>query len=324
MVTHEMEGGKLKCHRYWPDPTSTPSITKQQYGDIHVEYISTEAHSFYAVRQFLVKYKDQVRTLTHFYYQAWPDHGVPTTSDELLTFRAVVKEVATNPDVPLLIHCSAGVGRTGTYIAIDTIVEQCLDMGGMPDIDACVKNMRMARNHMVQTEVQYIFIYRAILDALTELLEGETAKARRISAAQEAEREHSKYLQEQAEIAAAAKRAEQQREQAELDEARRELLARTSTSAANAALLVEGNSIKDRLRRLKESEAERAANYKKTVDEWNERNKVRLTACTSTLHACFRVMTFLIEAATHVATLILRAGGSGELRLDVRAHPDAV
>jgi protein tyrosine phosphatase len=221
MVTHEMEGGKLKCHRYWPDPTSNPPLSKQNYGSIVVEYVSTEQHSFYAVRKFLVKYGSEVRELTHFYYQAWPDHGVPSTSDELLTFRHVVKSSVTNTDVPIIIHCSAGVGRTGTYIAIDQLVEQCLDMGGTPDVDRCVRDMRMCRNYMVQTEVQYIFIFRAVLDALTELLEGESAKARRIAAAEEAEREHNKYLQEQAELAAAAKREEIAKQQAAVEEAKK-------------------------------------------------------------------------------------------------------
>ena len=159
MVTHEMEGGKLKCHRYWPDPTSTPPVMKQQYGAIHVEYVSTEQHATYAVRKFNVYFQDDIRELTHFYYQAWPDHGtyisahlsllsltwsifdlfneygiefdytclghsskhvgidwldgnagVPNTSDELLTFRHAVSSQVTNPDVPILIHCSAGVG----------------------------------------------------------------------------------------------------------------------------------------------------------------------------------------------------------------------
>jgi hypothetical protein len=196
-------------------------VMKEKYGDVVVEYISTEQHSFYAIRKFLVKQGADVREVTHFFYQAWPDHGVPSTSDELLTFRHVVKSAVTNPSVPVLIHCSAGVGRTGTYIAIDQLVEQCLDMGGTPDIDGCVRKMRMCRNYMVQTEVQYIFIFRAVLDALTELLEGESAKARRVAAAEEAEREHQKYLQEQAGIAAAAKRAEEAKEQAAVDDAKK-------------------------------------------------------------------------------------------------------
>ena len=116
---------------------------------------------------------------------------------------------------------------------------------------------------------------------LVIVISGESAKARRIAAAEEAERKHQQYLAEQAEIAAAAKRAEQAKEQEALNQAKKEYMARTTTSAANAALLVEGNSIKDRLRRLKENEKERAENYKKTLEEWLEKNKVRSGLCMS-------------------------------------------
>jgi hypothetical protein len=128
-------------------------------------------------------------------------------------------------------------------------------------------------------------VVELVLTCVLAIVIGESAKARRIAAAEEAERKHQQYLAEQAEIAAAAKRAEQAKEQEALNQAKKEYMARTTTSAANAALLVEGNSIKDRLRKLKENEKERAENYKKTLEEWLEKNKVRsvvfLYACLS-------------------------------------------
>ncbi|EDQ89670.1 uncharacterized protein MONBRDRAFT_8034 [Monosiga brevicollis MX1] len=153
MVTHEVEKGRIKCHRYWPDPTSTPPTQTLSYGDVTVTHLRAEAHRHFVVRTFLVRCNSEERTVKQFAYTSWPDHGVPLTTAELLGFRNAVNAGTPNKDVPIVIHCSAGVGRTGTYIAIDTLVKQCLDMGGMPNVDAVVRDMRLRRNYMVQTEV---------------------------------------------------------------------------------------------------------------------------------------------------------------------------
>ena len=273
MVTNEYEGGKLKCHRYWPDPTSQPPINKQQYGSITVEYKGVVQLKDYAIRLFDVSYNGQTRSIKHFYYQSWPDHGVPLTTNEMLTFRNAVKSKITNPDVPILIHCSAGVGRTGTYIAVDQLVEQCLSSAGMPDVDDIVYKMRLARNYMVQTEMQYVFVYRAVLDALTELLEDESSKAERVAKAEAAELEYQKMLGASKEVIVES-RQEQRKEKSEIDLVQSEYNSRTVTSADNARELVKGNGIKDRLRAMKESEKTRFEEYKKSLEEWNERNKV--------------------------------------------------
>ena len=124
-------------------------------------------------------------TLHRTRYTSWPDHGVPLTTHEMLGFRNAINASITDASKPQLIHCSAGVGRTGTYIAIDRIMKQCLDMGGNVDVDDICADMRMARNFMVQTEVQYMFIFRAVLDAVSDLLNGESSKAQSIRATEE-------------------------------------------------------------------------------------------------------------------------------------------
>eukprot|EP00730_Choanoeca_flexa_P015723 TRINITY_DN7284_c0_g1_i1.p1 TRINITY_DN7284_c0_g1~~TRINITY_DN7284_c0_g1_i1.p1 ORF type:complete len:715 (+),score=210.31 TRINITY_DN7284_c0_g1_i1:53-2197(+) len=273
MVTHEVEKGRMKCHRYWPDPTSSPPTQHLNYGDISVLHVSTVPHRHFVVRTFLVSKDGEERTIKQFAYTSWPDHGVPLTTAELLGFRNAVNESTPSKDAPILIHCSAGVGRTGTYIAIDSLVKQCLDMGGMPDVDKIIHELRMRRNYMVQTEMQYIFIYRAVFDCLSELLKEESAKAGGLSTMdKEAQRE----LQQAAEEAAKAKMAEEEREQKAIAEARqaleKEALAREETSAANAKAVV-SMSLGERMQLLDEAEARWLANYQLSLAEWNERNK---------------------------------------------------
>eukprot|EP00045_Choanoeca_perplexa_P008109 m.74336 g.74336 ORF g.74336 m.74336 type:complete len:700 (+) comp14355_c0_seq1:179-2278(+) len=272
MVTHEVEKGRMKCHRYWPDPSSSPPTQFLTYGDVTVLHVSSVPHRHFLVRTFLVSKDGDERTIKQFAYTSWPDHGVPLTTGELLGFRNAVNENTPNKDVPILIHCSAGVGRTGTYIAIDTLVKQSLDMAAMPDVDAVINDLRMRRNYMVQTEMQYIFIYRAVYDCLGELLKEETSKAGIAGMDEQAQRE----LLEAAAAAAKAKQEEDEKEAVAIAEARKmleqEALAREETSAANAKAVVT-MSLDKRKQLLDDAEARWLANYQLSLAEWNERNQ---------------------------------------------------
>lgn len=117
MVTREVEQGNLKCHRYWPDPTSNPPRRQGLYSLIEVKHLSTTPQGFYTLRKFEITSGSETRQLSHFAYESWPDHGVPLTAKEFLSFRQAVH--AAHDKGPLLVHCSAGVGRTGTFITID-------------------------------------------------------------------------------------------------------------------------------------------------------------------------------------------------------------
>ena len=172
MTTREVEGGKMKCHRYWPDPTSKPPKKKMKTPECVVTFVSTEQVSNYTIRVLELSHKKVKRRVTQICYETWPDHGVPISSDEFLHFRDRVESIQkaqSDPSAPLCIHCSAGVGRTGTFIAIDSYLHM-LHNGASPDVDAIIAGMRRARNHMVQTEVQYLFIWKTILDALRDSL----------------------------------------------------------------------------------------------------------------------------------------------------------
>eukprot|EP00053_Salpingoeca_punica_P024520 m.13501 g.13501 ORF g.13501 m.13501 type:complete len:460 (-) comp6885_c0_seq1:717-2096(-) len=267
MVTLELEGGKMKCHRYWPDPTSLPPATKQAYGEITLTHLSAEQHKNFIFRTFDMEVGGQHRTIKQFTYTSWPDHGVPLTTSELLGFRNVIKAAVTNPDAPIITHCSAGVGRTGTYIAIDRLVEQCLDMGGDLDVDEVIKDMRQSRNYMVQTEMQYIFIYRAVLDAITELLSGESKK---VEVAKVATLPHVKATTE---AAVKDRHEEEQRNRQVIEETKQQMLSGGIGGATGGATAVITTSIKDRKKLLEMAPKMWAENYRRSMEEWSERNK---------------------------------------------------
>ena len=100
-------------------------------------------------------------TVTHMYYTAWPDHGVPENVMSVISFiRRVRKEHPHSLDQPLLVHCSAGVGRTGTFILLDTVMQQIKNEGTL-SIYNVLKNVRGQRMKMVQTKVTRIATYNA-------------------------------------------------------------------------------------------------------------------------------------------------------------------
>ena len=100
---------------------------------------------------------DQELTVTHMFYTAWPDHGVPHNTMSLISFiRRVRKEHPTSLTTPLLVHCSAGVGRTGTFILLDLAMQQMRSQGTL-SVFQHLKNMRTQRMKMVQTLVSGIF-----------------------------------------------------------------------------------------------------------------------------------------------------------------------
>ncbi|VTJ65530.1 Hypothetical predicted protein, partial [Marmota monax] len=158
MLTQCNEKRRVKCDHYWPfteDPIA--------YGDITVEMISEEEQDDWACRHFRINYADEMQDVMHFNYTAWPDHGVPTANaaESILQFVHMVRQQATKSKGPMIIHCSAGVGRTGTFIALDRLLQHIRDHEFV-DILGLVSEMRSYRMSMVQTEEQYIFIHQCV------------------------------------------------------------------------------------------------------------------------------------------------------------------
>ncbi|XP_061549974.1 receptor-type tyrosine-protein phosphatase F-like isoform X8 [Phycodurus eques] len=162
MMTRLEEKSRVKCDQYWP------ARGTETYGMIQVTMLDTVELATYSVRTFAL-YKNgssEKRELRQFQFMAWPDHGVPEYPTPILAFLRRVK-ACNPPDAgPMIVHCSAGVGRTGCFIVIDAMLERMKHEKSV-DIYGHVTCMRAQRNYMVQTEDQYIFIHEALLEAAT-------------------------------------------------------------------------------------------------------------------------------------------------------------
>ncbi|XP_042558941.1 protein tyrosine phosphatase receptor type Db isoform X2 [Clupea harengus] len=162
MMTKLEEKSRVKCDQYWP------SRGTETYGLIQVTLVDTLELATYCVRTFAM-FKNgcsEKREVRQFQFTAWPDHGVPEHPTPFLAFLRRIK-ACNPPDAgPMIVHCSAGVGRTGCFIVIDAMVER-IKQEKTVDIYGHVTLMRSQRNYMVQTEDQYVFIHDAIQEAVT-------------------------------------------------------------------------------------------------------------------------------------------------------------
>uniref|UniRef100_A0A9J8D3I0 Receptor-type tyrosine-protein phosphatase S n=1 Tax=Cyprinus carpio carpio TaxID=630221 RepID=A0A9J8D3I0_CYPCA len=162
MMTKLEERSRVKCDQYWPNRGT------ETYGLIQVTLLDTVELATYCVRT-LALYKNgssEKREVRQFQFTAWPDHGVPEHPTPFLAFLRRVKSCNPLDAGPMVVHCSAGVGRTGCFIVIDAMLER-IKHEKTVDIYGHVTLMRAQRNYMVQTEDQYVFIHDALQEAVT-------------------------------------------------------------------------------------------------------------------------------------------------------------
>nr|XP_021529031.1 receptor-type tyrosine-protein phosphatase F isoform X14 [Aotus nancymaae] len=162
MMTRLEEKSRIKCDQYWP------ARGTETYGLIQVTLLDTVELATYTVRTFALHKSgsSEKRELRQFQFMAWPDHGVPEYPTPILAFLRRVKACNPLDAGPMVVHCSAGVGRTGCFIVIDAMLER-MKHEKTVDIYGHVTCMRSQRNYMVQTEDQYVFIHEALLEAAT-------------------------------------------------------------------------------------------------------------------------------------------------------------
>ncbi|KAG3282950.1 protein tyrosine phosphatase, receptor type F, transcript variant X14 [Ictidomys tridecemlineatus] len=162
MMTRLEEKSRVKCDQYWP------ARGTETYGLIQVTLLDTVELATYTMRTFALHKSgsSEKRELRQFQFMAWPDHGVPEYPTPILAFLRRVKACNPLDAGPMVVHCSAGVGRTGCFIVIDAMLER-MKHEKTVDIYGHVTCMRSQRNYMVQTEDQYVFIHEALLEAAT-------------------------------------------------------------------------------------------------------------------------------------------------------------
>eukprot|EP00794_Sanderia_malayensis_P017461 gene17461-19208_t len=165
MLTNEVEGSKLKCHPYWPRRLEQTA----EYGHMAVYFMEQEAGPYWKSRKFLVTnlMVNDSRLVIQLQFTAWPDYGIPNTPYDLLSFIEQVRQSFESLDPsaisPLLLHCSAGVGRTGTFACIYSAIEEINGGNGLVEVPGLIRRLRQCRFHMVQRKEQLIFSYQAIL-----------------------------------------------------------------------------------------------------------------------------------------------------------------
>ncbi|XP_039763667.1 tyrosine-protein phosphatase corkscrew-like isoform X2 [Pararge aegeria] len=167
MITNEVEKGKKKCERYWP-----LTWQEERYDDLTVKSISETCYEDYLLREFDVSDKHTCRTIYQFQFTGWADHGKPQEPEGVLAFMEDINRklyrISQEKDAPeqniLCVHCSAGIGRTGTFIVLDMLIDKIKQSGVNCEIDVhnTVKLVRSQRTGMVQNKAQYRFIYLAL------------------------------------------------------------------------------------------------------------------------------------------------------------------
>lgn len=170
MLTKCYENGEYKCEPYWPELSGN-----EQYGNTKVACVTEDQYADFIIRTFLLTKGGATLRTRHLQFTAWPDKGVPADVTSMIDFQHKVRSLHKKTPSPIIVHCSAGIGRTGTFIALDQLIF-CGKLKAYVDIYSCVENLRSQRVNMVQTQEQYDYLHRAVLHALTFDCESITAE----------------------------------------------------------------------------------------------------------------------------------------------------
>ncbi|XP_072910975.1 receptor-type tyrosine-protein phosphatase N2 isoform X2 [Hemitrygon akajei] len=167
MLTPLTENGVKQCHHYWPDEGS--NLYHIYEVNLVSEHIWCED---FLVRSFYLKnlQTNETRTVTQFHFLSWLDHAVPSSTRSLLDFRRKVNKCYRGRSCPIIVHCSDGAGRTGTYILIDMVLNRMGKGAKEIDIAATLEHLRDQRPVMVQTKEQFEFALTAVAEEVNAIL----------------------------------------------------------------------------------------------------------------------------------------------------------
>nr|XP_035954918.1 LOW QUALITY PROTEIN: phosphatidylinositol phosphatase PTPRQ [Halichoerus grypus] len=162
MLTQCFEKGRIRCHQYWPEDNKPVTV----FGDIVITKLMEDVQIDWTIRDLKIERHGDYMTVRQCNFTAWPEHGVPENSAPLVHFVKLVRASRAHDTTPMIVHCSAGVGRTGVFIALDHLTQHINDHDFV-DIYGLVAELRSERMCMVQNLAQYIFLYQCILDLLS-------------------------------------------------------------------------------------------------------------------------------------------------------------
>uniref|UniRef100_A0ABI7X9C1 Protein tyrosine phosphatase receptor type Q n=1 Tax=Felis catus TaxID=9685 RepID=A0ABI7X9C1_FELCA len=162
MLTQCFEKGRIRCHQYWPEDNKPVTV----FGDIVITKLMEDVQIDWTIRDLKIERHGDCMTVRQCNFTAWPEHGVPENSAPLVHFVKLVRASRAHDTTPMIVHCSAGVGRTGVFIALDHLTQHINDHDFV-DIYGLVAELRSERMCMVQNLAQYIFLYQCILDLLS-------------------------------------------------------------------------------------------------------------------------------------------------------------
>ncbi|XP_078424688.1 phosphatidylinositol phosphatase PTPRQ [Cetorhinus maximus] len=161
MLTHCFEKGRIRCHQYWPEDNKPVTV----FGDIVITKLAEDIQADWTIRELKIEKYGDYMMVKHFNFTSWPEHGVPETCAPLIHFVKLIRANRANDNTPIAVHCSAGVGRTGVFIALDHLIQH-VNHHDFVDIFGFVAELRSERMCMVQNLAQYMFLHQCALDLL--------------------------------------------------------------------------------------------------------------------------------------------------------------
>ncbi|XP_062576984.1 receptor-type tyrosine-protein phosphatase C-like, partial [Saccostrea cucullata] len=161
MLTKLMEGDGMQCVQYWP-------LAEERIGRVKITPQGCRIMECITTRTFLLERDDESRTLKHYQFTGWLKNKVPSNVNTIIQFHNLARFEEDEESGPILIHCSAGIGRTGTYLAFDYLMEEA-NKRGTVDVINCIGKLRQQRPFMVQTSEEYRFLHEALSENLTHM-----------------------------------------------------------------------------------------------------------------------------------------------------------
>ncbi|KAM4748839.1 phosphatidylinositol phosphatase PTPRQ [Rhinophrynus dorsalis] len=161
MLTQCFEKGRIRCHQYWPEDNKPVTV----FGDIVITKVVEDIQIDWTTRDLKVERHGDFMMVRQCNFTSWPEHGVPENTTSLIHFVKMIRSNRPHENTPIIVHCSAGVGRTGVFVALDHLVQH-INHHDFVDIYGLVAELRSERMCMVQNLAQYIFLHQCAVDLL--------------------------------------------------------------------------------------------------------------------------------------------------------------